>query len=121
MGYLFIAMTVLFTVYGQLVLKWQVGLVGSAPAGFLPKINFLLEVLFNPWVISALVAAFAAAMFWMLALSKLPLTTAYPFTASSFLLVLFFGATFFGEAITAGKLVGTLLVFAGIAVMALKG
>jgi multidrug transporter EmrE-like cation transporter len=121
MGYLFVAATVLLTVYGQLVLKWQVGMVGSVPDGIAGKLGFLLGILPNPWVISALVAAFAAAMFWMLALSKLPLTTAYPFTASSFLLVLFFGAAFFGEAITLGKLLGTLLVFAGIAIMSMKG
>ena len=55
----------------------------------------------------------------MLALKKLPLSTAYPFTASSFLLILLFATLFFGEPITIGKLVGTALIVCGIAVMAL--
>lgn len=120
MGYLFIALTVLFTVYGQLVLKWQVGLAGSPPEGIGGKVEFLIRVLLNPWVISGLGAAFIASLFWMLALSKLPLSTAYPYTASSFLLILLFGAVFFSEPVTVGKIIGTTLIIAGIAVMAFK-
>ena len=118
-GYVFIAMTVLLTVYGQLVLKWQVSLVGPLPHGAYPKIAFLGHMLLNPWVLSGLAAAFAASLCWMLALKKLPLSTAYPFTATSFLLILLFAALFLHEPITMGKAVGTVLIVAGIAVMAL--
>jgi multidrug transporter EmrE-like cation transporter len=117
-GYLFIALTVLLTVYGQLVLKWQVSLVGPLPHGAYPKLAFLGHMLLNPWVISGLGAAFAASLCWMLALKKLPLSTAYPFTASSFILILLFAAVFLHEPITAGKLAGTALIVAGIAIMA---
>ncbi|WP_460758569.1 EamA family transporter [Lysobacter fragariae] len=118
LGYLFIAMTVLLTVYGQLVLKWQVSLGGPLPETTPGKLVFLWHALLNPWIISGLGAAFAASLFWMLALKKLPLSTAYPFTATSFLLVLVFAGMFLGEAITTGKVVGTLLIVSGIAVMA---
>ena len=121
MGYLFIALTVLFTVYGQLVLKWQVGLAGTVPDTVSGKITFLLNTLTNPWVISGLGSAFIASLFWMLALSKLPLSTAYPYTATSFLLILLFGATFFSEPVTLGKILGTALIVGGIAVLSLKG
>lgn len=120
MGYTFILLTVLFTVYGQLILKWQVGLAGGAPDGITGKLQFLFHIVLNPWVVSGLASAFVASLCWMLALSKLPLSTAYPFTAASFLLILVFGAVFFNESITAGKLIGTLLIMAGIAVMAFK-
>lgn len=121
MGYFFVALTVLLTVYGQLVLKWQVGLAGPLRQGLAGKAGFLLEVLMNPWVISGLGAAFAASLCWMLALTKLPLSSAYPLTASSFLLILLFGALFLSEPISIGKLMGTLLIVSGIVVMALKG
>lgn len=121
MGYLFIALTVLFTVYGQLILKWQVGLAGPLPESAAGKAEFLLAMLLNPWVVSGLVAAFVASLCWMLALSKLPLSTAYPFTATSFLLILFFGALCLGEAVTPGKLFGTMMIVGGVAVLAMKG
>lgn len=119
LGYFSIAMTVLLTVYGQLVLKWQVSLAGPLPNSVSGKALFLMHSLLNPWILSALGAAFAASLFWMLALKKLPLSTAYPFTATSFVLVLLCAALFLGETITAGKLMGTLLIVSGIVVIAL--
>lgn len=117
-GYFFVAMTVLLTVFGQLVLKWQVSATGPLPETFSGKIWYLVLALLNPWVLVGLGAAFAASLFWMLALKKLPLSTAYPFTASSFLLILLSATLFFGEPITTGKLAGTGLIVCGIAVMA---
>lgn len=119
LGYFFIAMTVLLTVYGQLVLKWQVSLTGPLPDSALGKLQFLAHSLINPWILSGLGAAFAASLFWMLALKKLPLSTAYPFTAMSFLLILLFAALFLGETITLGKIMGTILIVSGIALMAI--
>jgi multidrug transporter EmrE-like cation transporter len=118
-GYLFIALTVLLTVYGQLVLKWQVSRVGPPPHGGSPMVGFLRHMLLNPWVISGLGAAFAASLSWMLALKRLPLSTAYPFTASSFLMIMLFAAVVLHEPVTAGKLAGTALIVVGIATMAL--
>jgi multidrug transporter EmrE-like cation transporter len=118
LGYFFIAMTVLLSVFGQLVLKWQVSSAGPLPESFSGKVWFLVQALANPWIVAGLCAAFAASLFWMLALKKLPLSTAYPFTASSFLLVMLFAALVFDEAITIPKLIGTVLIVSGIAVMA---
>ncbi|GAB2503017.1 EamA family transporter [Lysobacter humi (ex Lee et al. 2017)] len=120
MGYLFVALTVLLTVYGQLVLKWQVTLAGAPPAGAFGKLAFLAHLMLNPWVLSGLAAAFAASLCWMLALSKLPLSSAYPLTASSFILVLAFGALFLGEPLSWPKALGTGLVVLGVVVLATR-
>lgn len=117
-GYVFIAATVLLTVYGQLVLKWQASLSGPLPHGAFSTLDYLGRMLLNPWVISGLLAAFAASLCWMLALKKLPLSTAYPFTSLSFVLILVFAALFFHEPLTAPKIIGTALIMAGIVVMA---
>lgn len=118
LGYFFIAMTVLLTVCGQLLLKWQVSAAEPLPETLPGKVSFLVHAMLNPWILTGLGAAFAASLFWMLALKELPLSTAYPFTASSFILILVFAALFFDEPITAGKLLGTALIVSGIAVLA---
>ncbi|QSX79662.1 EamA family transporter [Agrilutibacter solisilvae] len=117
-GYAFIALTVLLSVYGQLVLKWQASLSGPLPHGVAPKLSFLFHMLVNPWVISGLAAAFAASLFWMLALKKLPLSTAYPLTATSFLLILLFATLVLHEPLSMGKIVGTVMIVGGITVLA---
>ena len=116
MDFRYILGTIAFTVYGQLIMKWQISKVGAFPNDWPGRGAFVLRILLNPWVLSGLVAAFLAMLCWMAALSKMPLSSAYPFTSLGFVLVLVFGAVAFREAITLPKLLGVALIMAGIAV-----
>lgn len=114
MGYLYIALTILFTVYGQFIIKWQVGLAGSLPVDNIKKVLFLLQLFLNPWVISGFVSAFLASLAWMAAMTKFPLNYAYPFMSLSFVLVLLLSPLLLNEAITMYKLIGMSLIVMGI-------
>lgn len=116
MKYLYIAATIIFTVYGQLVIKWQVSAAGELPDRFLPKFVFLLKLLANPWIVSGFAAAFLAALAWMAAMTKFQLSHAYPFMSLAFVLVLVLSGLFFNEALTWQKIAGMVLIVAGIAV-----
>jgi drug/metabolite transporter (DMT)-like permease len=116
MSHAFIAAMIAFTLYGQVVLKWKVGVL--APEGLpLSKPAALSAILLNPWVISAFASAFLASICWMAALSRMPLSKAYPFTALSFPLILLLSWGLFREPLTAGKIAGTLLICLGIIVV----
>lgn len=114
MGYIYIFITVLFTVYGQLVMKWRVTLYGGLPATAIGKFHYLVHLFTDLWVLSSFVGAFIAAISWMAALTKFEVTYAYPFTSLGFVLVLVLGALMFGEAVTISKILGILLIIAGI-------
>ena len=114
----YIASTIAFTVYSQLVLRWQAARLGRAPEAFLQKLVFVLPLFLNPWVISALVATFLAGMSWMLAMTRFQLSYAFPFASLSYVLIMFSAFALFGEPVTAPKIVGTLLVVAGLVVIA---
>ena len=116
MSHLFIFGTILFTVYGQLVLKWQMSTVPPFPADPVERASFLLGLVVRPWILSCLAAGFFAFLCWAAALRGLELSYAYPYMGASFVLVLWFSAVFFQEPITATKLLGTALIVAGIAV-----
>lgn len=115
-GYFYIALTILFTVYGQLILKWQVSQAGCLPTGTGAKIGFLFGLLLNPWIVSGFLAAFLASLCWMAAMTKFNLSHAYPFMGLSFVLVLVGSGIFFGEAVTPMKIIGTALIVLGIVV-----
>jgi len=115
-GYLYIAMTVLLTVYGQLVIKWQVDLAGAAPTAPVEKFLFLVRLMFTPWVFSGLAAAFLASVFWLATLTRFPLSYAYPFVAFTFVLVVGGGGLLFGETIRLPTTIGLVLIVAGITV-----
>ncbi|MGK7907097.1 MAG: multidrug efflux SMR transporter [Synechococcus sp.] len=114
MAHLYIALTILFTVYGQVVIKWQVSLAGSLPKEIIEKVIFLFKLFLNPWIISSFVCAFLAALTWMAAMSKFPLSYAYPFMSLAFVLVLFFSAFLFNEPVNFPKVIGMGLIVAGI-------
>ena len=114
MAWLFIAVTVLGTVYGQLVLKWQVDRAGALPDTGAERVGYAVGLLLNPWVISAFLAAAIAALSWIAALSRFELSKAYPFVGLTFVTTLLAGVVLFGEELSAPKVVGTLVVVAGV-------
>jgi len=116
MSYFYVAMTVLLTVYGQVIVKWQVGIAGAPPEDWAGRARYLGALLQQPWVLSAFAAAFGAALCWMLAMTKLDLSHAYPFVSLSFVLVLFSSALFFGEPVSWEKVLGVALIVAGVVV-----
>lgn len=116
MSYLYISITILLTVYGQLVIKWQVLRAGELPSDGTEKLYFLLHLLLNPWVISAFFAALLASVTWMAAMTKLPLSHAYPLMSLAFILVILFSSMIFHEPITSLKVIGIALVMAGLAI-----
>ncbi|MBE7386060.1 MAG: EamA family transporter [Leptolyngbya sp. SIO1E4] len=114
MAHIYIFLTIILTVYGQLIIKWQVNSAGALPVALVERVEFLSRLLFNPWVISSFLCAFMAALSWMIAMTKFPLSYAYPFTSLAFVLVFFLSVLLFRETVTLPKLIGTGLVVAGI-------
>ena len=114
MGYLYIAGTVLFTVYGQLVLKWRIVNYGAMPEDFGSKLVFLFKLLFDPYIFSGFAAACVASFFWMAAMTKLELSFAYPFISAAFVLVFLFSVFLFQEAVNWQKIVGLAFIVLGI-------
>lgn len=113
-SYLMVLLTVLLTVYGQLVLKWRVLVAGLPPADPADKLRFYIHLLLDPWIISTFAAVFLAALAWMTAMMKLPISRAYPFMALNFILVGFLAVPLFGENMSWPKLGGLALVVAGL-------
>lgn len=110
------AATVILTVYGQLIVKWQVSRAGALPASLGGKVEFLARLATSPWVLSVFVAALLAALCWMAAMTRLDLSRAYPFMGTSFVLVLLLSAVFFEERISVPKVAGVALIVVGLVV-----
>lgn len=117
-GHIYILLTLLFTVYGQLVLKWQMGQAGNMPSGGFDKLLFLLQQFFNPWIISGLFSAFLASLAWMAAMTRFELNYAYPFMSLAFIIVMIFSVLFLNESLTPQSVVGTGMVVAGLIILA---
>lgn len=113
MGYVYIFCTILFTIYGQIILKWRLNQLGSLPEGGGAKIKFLMNALLDFYIISGFISAFLASLFWMAAMTKFEITKAYPFMSLSPALVFIIGIYFLGETFTWGKLIGLFFIILG--------
>ncbi len=111
--YSYILLTILFTVYGQLILKWRVGYFGELPVSFVEKIKFIMSLVFDPWIFSGLLAAFLASLAWMAAMTKFELNYAYPFMSLNFVLVLILSVFLLNEPITFARTLGVSLIVLG--------
>lgn len=117
-SYSYIFATIALTVYGQIVLKWRIRDAGLLPDEILPKLKFLLFLLFDPYILSGFFAAFLAALTWMAALTKFELNHAYPFMSLNFVIVLILGVWLLGEPISVARVAGIALIVAGTLVAA---
>lgn len=114
MAYLYILGTILFTVYGQIILKLRINIYGNLPTKIVDTLIFLLKLYLDPFILSGFLAAFLAALCWMAAMTKFELSFAYPFMSINFILVLIISTILLGESITIGKILGLILIIGGI-------
>jgi drug/metabolite transporter (DMT)-like permease len=119
MSYLYVLLTIIFTVYGQIMLKTRILQAGSVPIVFDEKLSFIGKLFLDPWVLSCFASAFIASLCWMMAMSRLQLSYAYPFMSLSFVFVLLLSAVFFHEPITLNKVIGLGFIIGGIVITSL--
>jgi len=113
MDWLYIAATVLFTVYGQVVLKFRLNQLQPLPGHLYDKFSTLFALVFDPLIFSGFFAAFLASLTWMAALTRFDLSYAYPFMSLSFVFVIIISGLLFGEPISMQKVLGVMLITGG--------
>lgn len=113
-SFLFVIISLALTIYGQIIIKYRINLYPKVPDDIIPKIKSVLKFFLDPYILSGLFAALIASFFWMLALTNLSITRAYPIMASAPIIILIFGVFTLNESLTAGKIIGAILIFVGI-------
>lgn len=78
----------------------------------------LLHILLNPLVMLGLILYFASAVVWLFVLSRIEVSSAYPFVALGFVFTAVLGRIFFADSLSAMKIAGTMLICAGVVVLA---
>jgi len=98
---------------GQLCLKHGVNLLGE---GASPVV--VLKGIFTPYVFSGFVLYAVSSLFYLIALSRLELSFAYPFVALSFVMVLVLSWILLNEALPPLRLVGVGVIVVGVLTVA---
>ena len=77
-----------------------------------------MSVGLNPLVLLGLFLYFASAAVWLLVLARVEVSFSYPFVALGFVFTAVLGRIVFNDSFSAAKIAGTLLIMAGVVVLA---
>ncbi len=109
--------TIVFIVYGQLIIKWRVQSLPAAGDEMAGRFARLTGYLADPYIISAYLAALAGSVAWMFVLERYAVSLAFPlYVGSTIVIVAIGGAALFGEPVTGARAVSILLILAGVAI-----
>lgn len=115
MNYLYIILTIIFGVSSQLIIKWRMSTkFMNIPTELGPKLVFLFYAIFDPFIFLSLFLTLLGGISWMIALTKFPLSYAYPFIGLTFLIILISSNLLFNEPFNIYKILGVLFIIIGI-------
>jgi multidrug transporter EmrE-like cation transporter len=107
--FIFIGFSTIFGICGQLSLKRGMGVMGEASGG-----GLLRRVATSPWVVGGLLVYGTGVIFWLLALSHLDISYAYPFASLSYVGIIIGSVFLFKERITLLRLLGVAVIISGV-------
>lgn len=110
--------SVIISAVAQTLLKHGVtpAAIGAEPSGGF--VRSLIDFLQRPAVLAGLALYGAGAILWLGALARAPLSQAYPFVSLGFVLTALTGYALFGETIGPLRILGILLIVAGVVLVA---
>lgn len=112
-----VLMAVLASSVGQIMMKSgadRVGALSLTPSTLLPD---LLRILRVPEFAMALALFGVSSLIWVKVLGKTELTKAYPLGSMSYVFVIVLSALLLNESLTVSKVLGALIIMAGIFVI----
>ena len=110
----YILISVLAGAIGQVLLKKGMGSMGPLTLTLNQLVGTLWRIGTNPHVIIGLAIYMGGTVFWLTALSRVELSYAYPFASLSYVVMLAASWLLFSENITSLRLLGTVVVCAGV-------
>jgi multidrug transporter EmrE-like cation transporter len=116
-----LVVSVAFAIAGQLTLKSamdEIGRIGRAEVR--APMDTLVRAAKEPRLWIGLVLFAVSALFWLIILSRVPLSVAYPFVGMSYVLIVLFARLVLHEHVPVMRWVGVAVVAVGIAVVGLS-
>ena len=112
--FVFVGLSIIFTITGQLLLKRGMSGIGKSGAA---GMGVFLKMILSPWVVGGLAVYFMGVISWILALSSLPLTLAYPFGSLSYVGIFIASYFLFKEKITPARWLGIVIIVSGLIII----
>ena len=113
-NFLLIVVCVVLGVCGQLLLKQGMSLNPDRVDQVREIVPRIVAAFLNPVVLLGFLAYFLSAALWLIVLTRNELSYAYPLLSMGYIVVVILSRVFFQEAVTATRLIGTLVICLGV-------
>jgi multidrug transporter EmrE-like cation transporter len=100
--------------FGQIFLKKGMLQVGGFALRNTNMLHKFIEIFLNPWVLAGFVFYFLSSLLWLIALSRIQLSIAYPMLSISYIFVLIASWFLFNEPVTLVRWGGVAVICAGV-------
>ena len=111
-NYILAITSILLAVAGQLLMKRGMATFGAFPVNQL--ISRLIPIFLNPYVFMGFVLFGLSSIFWLVVLSRLPLSLVYPMVSVGYVLVAIVSWYFFKESVSLVRWLGIIVIMAGV-------
>jgi multidrug transporter EmrE-like cation transporter len=109
---------VLLNAAAQLCLKAGTNAIGHFNFTLDNLIPIGMRIAFQPWIIGGLSCYVISVVVWIMALSRVPVSVAYPMLSIGYIVNAFIAHFWFGEALAAQKLLGIGFIVVGVVLVA---
>jgi multidrug transporter EmrE-like cation transporter len=107
-------LSVSFNAGAQIALRKTMLNVGALPGGASELFAFVVSIILNPWFIAGMACYVFSIGVWLLVLSKLEVSAAYPLLSIGYVITAVVGFFFMGESVTFMRVAGIALICAGL-------
>jgi multidrug transporter EmrE-like cation transporter len=106
-------------VSGQLAMKAGMNKVGEIKSSDFKHLgNLIMRVLKSFWAVAGIILYAVSALFWLVVLSRVPLSVAYPVVAGGYIVVVVYSRFVFKEEVRLIAWVGLALIVVGVIITA---
>lgn len=113
--YLLLVLSIALSVAGQLLLKYGVMQLPPFTSG--STLSFFSRAAASPLVWAGLFVYAVSAAIWLIVISRLPLSFAYPVLSTGYVAVVLLSAALFGEGLSVWKIVSVVLIAVGVGIL----
>lgn len=113
-NFLLILIGVLLNTAAQILLKKAMLIIGTIQINMTSILTMLPKICINLYVWSGMVCYVVSFLIWLVVLSRVEVSYAYPFLSIGYIFTAFIGYFFFGESMTLFKVTGIGVICLGV-------
>lgn len=113
-NFLLIFCNVLLSVTGQILLKQGMNQVGKIEGAFSQIVSKIFQALSNPFVIGGIGVYGSTTLIWLVILSRIKLSVAYPMISLGYVITIMFSWLLFKEDVPKLRVLGGLVICIGV-------